>query len=154
MIGGDLVTKQTGEKGRPCKKVFVVERRYPRRKCSTKIFLIYTKYYSNLTRKYFFLGEYYFAITMERGAEQFGPVLVGSASGGMNIEEVAATNPEAIIKEHVDMKKGLGLEQAKRMAARMGFAGSSQDEAADYFIKMYNLFVEKVMLQTVTYSRF
>ena len=32
MIGGDLVTKQTGEKGRPCKKVFVVERRYPRRK--------------------------------------------------------------------------------------------------------------------------
>merc|ERR1711953_926606 len=41
------------------------------------------------------------------------------------------------------MKKGLGLEQAKRMAARMGFAGSSQDEAADYFIKMYNLFVEK-----------
>jgi len=118
MIGGDLVTKQTGEKGRPCKKVFVVERRYPRR-------------------------EYYFAITMERGAEQFGPVLVGSASGGMNIEEVAATNPEAIIKEHVDMKKGLGLDQAKRMAARMGFAGSSQDEAADYFIKMYNLFVEK-----------
>merc|ERR1711892_498376 len=68
MIGSDLVTKQTGEKGRPCKKVFVVERRYPRR-------------------------EYYFVITMERGAEQFGPVLVGSASGGMNIEEVAETNP-------------------------------------------------------------
>ena len=44
---------------------------------------------------------------MERGAEQFGPVLVGSASGGMNIEEVAETNPDAIIKEHVDMK-GLG----------------------------------------------
>ena len=37
MIGGDLVTKQTGEKGRPCKKVFVVERRYPRR---TSQFLI------------------------------------------------------------------------------------------------------------------
>ena len=84
---------------------------------------------------------------MERGAEQFGPVLVGSASGGMNIEEVAATNPEAIIKEHVDMKKGLGLDQAKRMAARMGFAGSSQDEAADYFVKMYNLFVEKVIFK-------
>jgi len=45
-----------------------------------------------------FTGEYYFAITMERGATKFCPVLVGSASGGMNIEEVAATNPEAIIK--------------------------------------------------------
>ena len=42
------------------------------------------------------------------------------------------------------MKDGLGMEQAKRMATRMGFAGSSADEAADYFIKMYNLFVEKV----------
>ena len=81
---------------------------------------------------------------MERGAEQFGPVLVGSASGGMNIEEVAETNPDAIIKEHVDMRVGLSLEQAKRLADKMGFAGSSADEAADYFIKMYNLFIEKV----------
>ena len=37
MIGGDLVTKQTGEKGRPCKKVFVVERRYPRREFIYKL---------------------------------------------------------------------------------------------------------------------
>jgi len=118
MIGGDLITKQTGEKGRPCSKVMVVERRYPRR-------------------------EYYFAITMERGAEVFGPVLVGSASGGMNIEEVAATNPDAIIKEHIDMEKGLGMEQAKRMATRMGFGANLAEEAGDYFIKMYKLFCEK-----------
>jgi len=118
MIGADLITKQTGEKGRPCEKVFVVERRYPRR-------------------------EYYFAITMERGAEVFGPVLVGSASGGMNIEEVAASNPEAIIKEHIDMDKGLDFEQAKRMAARMGMGVMAQEEAAEYFIKMYKLFTEK-----------
>jgi len=118
MLGCDLVTKQTGEKGRPCQKVFVVERRYPRR-------------------------EYYFAITMERGAEVFGPVLVGSASGGMNIEEVAATNPEAIIKEHIDVNKGIEMEQAKRMAARMGFPVNAQDEAAEYFVKMYKLFCEK-----------
>lgn len=118
MIGGDLITKQTGEKGRPCDKVFVVERRYPRR-------------------------EYYFAITMERGAEVFGPVMVGSASGGMNIEEVAATNPELIIKEHIDIEKGVDMEQAKRLAANMGFPVYSQEEAADYFIKMYKLFCEK-----------
>ena len=49
-----------------------------------------------------------------------------------------------LFQEHVNMKDGLGMEQAKRMATRMGFAGSSADEAADYFIKMYNLFVEKV----------
>ena len=81
---------------------------------------------------------------MERGAEVFGPVLVGSASGGMNIEEVAATNPDAIIKEHIDMEKGLGMEQAKRMATRMGFGANLAEEAGDYFIKMYKLFCEKV----------
>lgn len=118
MIGADLITKQTGEQGRPCEKVFVVERRYPRR-------------------------EYYFAITMERGATRFGPVLVGSASGGMNIEEVAATNPELIIKEHVDIEAGLSMEQCKRLASKMGFPAYSQDEAADYFMKMYKLFKEK-----------
>ena len=81
---------------------------------------------------------------MERGAEVFGPVLVGSASGGMNIEEVAETDPDAIIKEHIDIEKGLEMEQAKRMAARMGFPVYSQEEAGEYFIKMYKLFCEKV----------
>lgn len=91
---------------------------------------------------------------MERGAEQFGPVLVGSASGGMNIEEVAATDPDAIIKEHVDIEKGLGMEQAKRMAGRMGFPVYSQEEAAEYFVKMYKLFCEKVLKQGLLFKRY
>jgi len=81
---------------------------------------------------------------MERGAEVFGPVLVGSAAGGMNIEEVAATDPDAIIKEHVDIEKGLDMTQAKRMAQRMGLPIHAQEEAGEYFIKMYKLFCEKV----------
>lgn len=42
------------------------------------------------------------------------------------------------------MDKGLDFEQAKRMAARMGMGVMAQEEAAEYFIKMYKLFTEKV----------
>ncbi|NXW11327.1 SUCB1 ligase, partial [Fregetta grallaria] len=88
MIGKKLFTKQTGEKGRICNQVFICERRYPRR-------------------------EYYFAITMERSFQ--GPVLIGSSQGGVNIEDVAAENPDAIIKEPIDIVEGIKKEQAVRV---------------------------------------
>lgn len=97
MIGQYLVTKQTGEKGRICNAVMVAERKFPRK-------------------------EFYFAIMMERAfAVRIlllffiwfknhhclqGPVLIASAQGGVNIEEVAAENPDAIIKEPIDITKG------------------------------------------------
>jgi len=119
MIGSKLVTKQTGEGGRICNKVLIVERMYLRK-------------------------EFYFAITLERGADNFGPVLIGSSQGGMDIEAVAAKSPEAIIKQWVDLKEGLSEETALNFATKMGFSDDqTRKEAAEYFIKMYNLFVEK-----------
>lgn len=98
MLGDLLITKQTGEKGRICNSVMVTERKYQRR-------------------------EYYFTIMLERAYgvsisldlmrllfKNFffkqGPVLIASTHGGMNIEEVAHENPEAIITEPVDIIKG------------------------------------------------
>jgi succinyl-CoA synthetase beta subunit len=71
MIGSNLITTQSGAEGKPCHKVFVGERLYFRR-------------------------ETYFAILFDR--ELGGPVMVGSPSGGMNIEEVANKTPELIHK--------------------------------------------------------
>lgn len=115
MIGKKLFTKQTGEKGRICNQVFICERRYPRR-------------------------EYYFAITMERSFQ--GPVLIGSSQGGVNIEDVAAENPDAIIKEPIDIVEGIKKEQAVRLAQKMGFPPNLVDEAAENMIKLYNLFLK------------
>ena len=56
-----------------------------------------------------------------------GPVMVGSSQGGMNIEEVAAENPTAIIKEPVDITTGVTREQAVSLAAHMGFDAGSID---------------------------
>jgi succinyl-CoA synthetase beta subunit len=79
--------------------------------------------------------EFYFAITMERSFG--GPVLVGSSQGGVNIEEVAAENPGAIIKEPVDIVAGITKAQALFVAKEMGFGQNSLDKASDYIIKLY-----------------
>jgi len=122
MIGSNLITKQTGEEGRPCNKVFICERKFPRR-------------------------EYYCSITMDRGAgdakTKFGPVLVASAAGGMNIEEVAMENPDAIVKHYIDMEKGLSIDEARDISKRVGFPEASQEKAADFFVKLYKVFQEK-----------
>uniref|UniRef100_A0AAY4C056 Succinate--CoA ligase [ADP-forming] subunit beta, mitochondrial n=1 Tax=Denticeps clupeoides TaxID=299321 RepID=A0AAY4C056_9TELE len=115
MIGKKLYTKQTGEGGRICNQVFICERRYPRR-------------------------EYYFAITMERSYQ--GPVLIGSAQGGVNIEDVAAENPDAIIKEPIDIMEGIKKEQAVKVAQKMGFPSALIDEAAENMIKLYDVFIK------------
>ncbi|KAJ8012977.1 hypothetical protein DPEC_G00048480 [Dallia pectoralis] len=115
MIGRKLYTKQTGEQGRICNQVFICERRYPRR-------------------------EYYFAITMERSFQ--GPVLIGSSQGGVNIEDVAAENPNAIVKEPVDIIEGIKLEQAVLIATKMGFPAALIDDATDNIIKLYDLFMK------------
>ncbi|KAJ2474130.1 beta' subunit [Coemansia sp. RSA 2322] len=116
MIGHKLFTKQTGVQGKVCNKVFIVERKYVRR-------------------------EYYFAILMDRATK--GPVLVASAQGGVDIEGVAAEDPDAIIKLPVDIKKGLSLESALDLAGKLGFAGNAREEAADTFLKLYKLFLAK-----------
>lgn len=44
-----------------------------------------------------------------------GPVLIGSSQGGVNIEDVAAETPEAIVKEPIDIVEGIKKEQAVRV---------------------------------------
>ncbi|XP_016127030.1 succinyl-CoA ligase [ADP-forming] subunit beta, mitochondrial [Sinocyclocheilus grahami] len=115
MIGKKLFTKQTGEAGRICNQVFICERRYPRR-------------------------EYYFAITMERSFQ--GPVLIGSSQGGVNIEDVAAENPDAIVKEPIDIMEGIKMDQAIKVAEKMGFPPALINEAAENMLKLYDVFIK------------
>ena len=116
MLGHKLVTKQTGADGKPCNAVYICERKYAR-------------------------NEYYFAILLDR--KSAGPVIVASSQGGVDIETVAAQNPEAIITMSVDNKVGLTKESALELAQKMGFTPKGQEEAADTFINLYKLFNEK-----------
>jgi succinyl-CoA synthetase beta subunit len=56
-----------------------------------------------------------------------GPVLVGSSQGGMDIEQVAHDNPEAIIKVPLDIHKGLDKKTAIKLAKEMGFSPKCEE---------------------------
>ena len=56
--------------------------------------------------------------------------MIASAEGGVNIEDVAAKNPDAIIKFPIDIHEGLSLPKAKEAAQKLGFPADKQDEVA------------------------
>lgn len=116
MIGHKLITKQTGERGRICNSVYIVERKFARR-------------------------EFYLAILMDRQSQ--GPVIVASSQGGMDIETVAKESPDAIITTKIDIHEGVTDEIAKSVAGKLGFSEQCVGEAADVIKKLYKVFMEK-----------
>lgn len=116
MLGNHLITKQTGAGGALVNKVFVVE-------------------------KLDVAKERYFAITMDRKFQ--GPVVIASAQGGTSIEDIAHNTPDAIIKEPVDIVKGMTQAQAEKLASGLKFSPSSQKEAALQIMNMYKMFIER-----------
>ncbi len=86
--------------------------------------------------------EYYVAVLNDRGVG--GPVLVASAQGGMNIEEVAAKDPNAIITIPINFEQGISKAEALDLAEKLGFKSKgAQNEAADIFIRLYQIFKDK-----------
>ncbi|XP_047344001.1 succinate--CoA ligase [ADP-forming] subunit beta, mitochondrial isoform X1 [Vespa velutina] len=115
MLGKLLITKQTGEGGRICNAVMVTQRMFPRK-------------------------EYYLAVMMERAFG--GPVIIASSQGGVNIEEVAATNPSAIMYEPIDINKGITKEQAERIVTKLGLQ-NVKDYISKIIMNLYQMFLKK-----------
>lgn len=115
MLGQTLVTKQTGEVGKPCNAVLVTERLYLRR-------------------------ETYFAIMMDRGYG--GPVIVASPAGGMDIEAVAEATPELIYKLPVDIDAGPNDADLRDLADKLGFPAEEHEKAVEIFGNLYKLFID------------
>jgi succinyl-CoA synthetase beta subunit len=103
MLGHPLRTKQTGPEGRVVRHVLVEEG------CDIR-------------------GELYVGMVLDRKLQR--PVLMASAEGGMEIEEVAARNPDAILKAVIDPAFGLLDFQARRLAFGIGLTGKRAIKAA------------------------
>lgn len=116
MIGHKLITKQTGERGRICNSVYIVERKFARR-------------------------EFYLAVLMDRATQS--PIIVASSQGGMDIEAVAKESPEAIITTPVDIHVGVTDEMARGISEKLGFSPQCVAAGADTIQKLYKLFMEK-----------
>lgn len=85
--------------------------------------------------------ELYLSITVDRAAERIG--LVASASGGMEIEEVARTEPEKILKAWVDPITGLLDYQGRDLAFGLGLAGEQIGAFVKLVKTLYRVFMEK-----------
>jgi succinyl-CoA synthetase beta subunit len=115
ILGMTLVTPQTGAAGRIVRKVLVEEA-------------------LELDR------ELYLGVTLDRSRAL--PVVIASRSGGMEIEEVAAKDPSAVLRELVDPFLGLFPFQARRLAFALGLSGNSFREAVSLMDSLFRAYVD------------
>ncbi len=115
ILGMTLVTHQTGPEGRVVRRV-LVEETLP------------------------IARELYLGIVLDRVAGK--PVFMASAAGGMEIEEVAARDPKAILKEHVESGIGLLPFQARRLAFGLGRKPEEINGAVKFMTALYRAYEE------------
>lgn len=84
--------------------------------------------------------EYYCSIALDASSRQF--FIIASKEGGIDIEEVSKSNPDAIIKEKFTYKEGLTEVLAKAVAQRLGFSDVILDSAKEIFLKLWQITLE------------
>lgn len=84
-------------------------------------------------------AEYYVSFTLDRSAQM--PVLILSAAGGMDIEEIAETQPEKVVKVWIDPRIGLRPFHVREALARAEIGAEQAKEMASLIEKLYQLFV-------------
>ena len=84
--------------------------------------------------------EYYASFTLDRAAKQH--LLMLSAQGGIEIEEVAANDPTAIVRLHINPIVGLSVETARRAAIDAKIPAKAIDGVADILVKLYECFTK------------
>lgn len=115
LLGGTLVTIQTGPKGKVVNKVLIAQDVYYPGPSETK--------------------EYYMSVLLDRASGQ--NVIVYTTEGGMDIEQVAHDTPEKINKEFVDPKVGLQEFQARKIAFNLGVSGEAYKQMVKFVKALY-----------------
>src|SRR4051794_40629890 len=91
--------------------------------------------------------EYYLSVTFDRGAKQ--PLFMFTTQGGVEIEEVAANDPDALVRLHVDPLEGFQPWVARRLVYGAGVSDAGeQKQLADIVAKLYRCFVESDAMLT------
>ena len=119
ILGGVLVTKQTGPEGKKVNKIFVAKDAYYEGDSPIK--------------------EFYLSILLDRAKGQ--NVIMYSTEGGMDIEEVAEKTPEKIFKEWVYPGGALMPYQARQIAFNLGLSGQAFKNCVKFVTNLYNAYV-------------
>jgi succinyl-CoA synthetase beta subunit len=119
ILGGTLVTVQTGPTGKVVSKVLVAQ----------------DMYYDGHSERL----EFYLSILLDRSSGQ--NVIIYSTEGGMNIEDVAHSTPEKIHRELVHPSGGLLPFQARKIAFNLGLSGDAFKNMVKFVSNLYTAFV-------------
>ena len=118
ILGGTLVTHQTGEEGKVVNKLLIAEDVY---------------YPGDSEPKEFYLG---ILLDRTKGCN----VIMASTEGGVEIEKVAEETPEKIIKEWINPKIGLQAFQVRKVAFGLGLKGNALKEMIKFIYALYNAY--------------
>ncbi|MEI9912944.1 MAG: ADP-forming succinate--CoA ligase subunit beta [Bacteroidota bacterium] len=119
LLGGTLVTIQTGPAGKVVNKILVAQ----------------DMYYDGVSDR----KEFYLSILLDRSTGQ--NVIMYSTEGGMNIEDVAHDTPDKIFKEWVHPSGGLQGFQARKIAFNLGLSGEAFKNCTKFVTNLYNAYV-------------
>ena len=84
--------------------------------------------------------EIYLGVIVDRAARCY--TILASGEGGMNIEEVAVSNPEKIVRHNVDPLRGFRSYHANEVAKRLGYGGKKMQQLSDILLKLYRVAYE------------
>ncbi|MCC6597741.1 MAG: ADP-forming succinate--CoA ligase subunit beta [Alphaproteobacteria bacterium] len=115
MLGQVLVTKQTGEEGKEVQRLYVTDG-------------------VDISK------EYYCSVVLDRAISRV--TFMVSTEGGMDIEEVAHSSPEKIVKVGVDPAAGMSGFHARKLAFGLGLQGAQVKSATKFFTSLYNAFID------------
>ena len=115
MLGMNLVTHQTGPKGKEVKRVYIEEG------CEIK-------------------RELYLGMLLDRNLGRL--IMMASTEGGMNIEEVAAKTPEKILKVAIDPASGFSSFHARKLAYGLGLEGGQVSSAVKFMTALYKAYTD------------
>src|SRR6202140_3794065 len=113
ILGMTLLTHQTGPEGRVVRRL-LIEETLPIEK------------------------ELYLGIVIDRAEAK--PVFMASLAGGMEIEQVAEENPDAILKEYINPAMGLEAFQARKLAFKLGLKAQQINQAVQFMTGLYKVF--------------
>ncbi len=115
MLGQTLVTKQTGPNGKEVKRLYIEDG------CDIKT-------------------EMYLSLMLDRATSRV--LIMASTEGGMDIEDVAESTPEKIIKITIDPASGISGFHCRKIAFALGLEGTQIKSATKFLMAMYKAFVE------------
>ena len=119
LLGGTLVTIQTGEAGKVVNKILIAQ----------------DVYYDGANP----VKEFYLSILLDRTKGE--NVIMYSTEGGMNIEDVAHSTPEKIFKEWIHPSGTLQAFQARKIAFNLGLSGEALKNCVKFVTNLYNAYV-------------